>query len=132
MKNLKIEKYIYKTILIILFILTICSLIFAIKFHDYLDITNNSNSIESKENIWGLWCFLPIPVISIVLGHRFQKRGYNCYKNIIVGFIICGFLYLFGLFWIFPVDSDFYNKINNNINKNELNENITELSSNEK
>jgi len=44
--------------------------------------------------------FLPIPILSIILGFVFQKKGYKTLKNIILGFVITFIFVTFGSFWI--------------------------------
>ena len=52
---------------------------------------------------WIDWCFLPIPITSVVLGYKYQDAGFKCKKNIIAGYIIGFILAIFGCYWlIFP------------------------------
>ena len=61
--------------------------------------------------MWLIWCFLPIPILSIILGFKYKKRGLKCTKNIVGGFIIAFFMFIYGSFCLFPSFSEDYNKI---------------------
>lgn len=88
-----------KKIMLVLFVITILSFIIVAYF-----------CIESA--LWW-WAFLPIPILSIILGYKYKNIGFKCTKNIVAGFIIA-FLYLFfGLLWILPDNTVDYKQIDN-------------------
>ena len=81
--------------MIFLFILTILSFIFAENIISIISI--------NTEYLWTMWLWLPIPILSIILGIKYKKRGIKCKKNIIAGFIIAFLLLVFGAYtFIFP------------------------------
>lgn len=64
----------------------------------------------NTECMWMMWLWLPIPILSIILGFKYRKMKIKCQKNIISGFIIAFLLLLFGAFtFIFPTED--YQKI---------------------
>ena len=79
----------------ILFILTVIT---------FFIIGNIISEISyNTEYMWLMWLCLPIPILSIVLGLKFQKMRVNCQKNVISGYIVAFLLLLFGSFtFIFP------------------------------
>lgn len=131
-KQNEIKNYKFKKILmIILFIITIASLWLAmgcmLLFH-----TTATNGFAFVQNTWVFWLWLPVPVLSIILGFKFKKQGLKCKKNIIGGFIIAPLLLLYGSFWLTFKDlNDFTNSIfvitqsnfNNEIKYYEVNDN---------
>lgn len=46
--------------------------------------------------MWIYLCFLPIPIISVVLGIIYKNKGYNCSRNIIIGIIASIILLMYG------------------------------------
>lgn len=64
---------ILNTIMILLFIGTIFSLFGAIYTFGYYCEKINNLIYSSSKNLWIFWCWLPIPVISIVLGNMLKK-----------------------------------------------------------
>lgn len=130
-KQNEIKNYKFKKILmIILFIITIASLWLAmgcmLLFH------TTTNGFAFVQNTWVFWLWLPVPVLSIILGFKFKKQGLKCKKNIIGGFIIAPLLLLYGSFWLTFKDlNDFTNSIfvitqsnfNNEIKYYEVNDN---------
>ena len=46
--------------------------------------------------MWIYLCFLPIPIISIILGLIYKNKGYNCSRNIIIGIIVSIILLMYG------------------------------------
>lgn len=79
--------------MIILFIVTICSLLGALWSVSLVDEINPQHGLNFTKNMWAFWCWLPIPILSIILGFKYKKVGLKCTKNIVGGFII-GFLLL--------------------------------------
>ena len=89
-----------RRIMIILFILTLCSLYFALGSMNLVGQLNPQPGFRFVKNSWVFWCWLPIPVISIILGFKYQKNGLKCKKNIIGGFVIAFLLLAYGSFSI--------------------------------
>ena len=101
---------IVRKLLIILFALTIASLWGALGTMPLLPIENSNFGFI--KNTWVFWLWLPIPVLSIVLGFKYKKQGVKCKKNIIGGFIIGILLLIYGSFsLIFRDLNDFTNSI---------------------
>ena len=88
--------------MMILFILTLCCLFFALKSVNLVNEINPHPGFSIVKNSWVFWCWLPIPIISILLGFKYQKRGLKCRKNIIGGFIIGFLLLAYGSFCLLP------------------------------
>ncbi len=55
----------------------------------------------APEYYWYFYLFLPIPLLSLILGIKYQKQGIKCRKNIVVG---CIFIILFLLFGRLSLD----------------------------
>lgn len=104
-------KFIRKGMLI-LFIITILSLFGGIHSRELIDKVIPQYGFNSTKNMWVFWCFLPIPILSIVLGFKYKRVGYKCTKNIIAGFIIGVSLLAYGSFSMFPTFEVDYIKIN--------------------
>ena len=77
--------------MIILFIITICSLWGAMGTLSYVNEIIPQHGFNFTKNTWVFWCWLPIPIASIILGFIYNGKGLKCTKNIVAGFII-GFL----------------------------------------
>ena len=84
--------------MIILFILTILSFFAAAKLDSYL----TPEGMDFFKNMWIFWCWLPVPVLSIILGFKYRKIGIPCVKNIVAGFIVALLLIVFGSFCLLP------------------------------
>ena len=95
-----------------LFILTIGSLWGALWSYSLIDELNPQHAFNFLKNTWIFWCWLPIPITSIVLGYKYKNKGINCTKNIVGGFIICFLLLVYGSFCLMPTFSEDYSKIN--------------------
>ena len=95
-----------------LFILTIGSLWGALWLYSVIDELNPQHGFNFLKNTWIFWCWLPIPIASIVLGYKYKNKGINCTKNIVGGFIICLLLLVCGSFCLMPTFSEDYSKIN--------------------
>ena len=65
-----------------LFILTIGSLWGALWSYSLIDELNPQHAFNFLKNTWIFWCWLPIPIASIVLGFKYKNKGINCTKNI--------------------------------------------------
>lgn len=109
-KNNKNSKFI-KKLMLILFILTLCSLFISSKIINYVNKLNNVHGFEFTKSAWIYWCFLPIPILSIILGFKYNGKGLKCSKNIVSGFIMGILLLIYGAFSLFPTYSEDYNKI---------------------
>lgn len=97
--------------MLILFVACLITFYLACFLHSYLNKIFDVPFVLSSTTMWVFWCFLPIPILSIVLGFKYKRVGYKCTKNIIAGFII-GFLLLgFGSFSMFKTFEVGYNKI---------------------
>lgn len=97
----------------VLFVITILSLLGALYSITLVNKLNPQNSLNFTKNTWVCWCWLPIPILSVILGFKYEKVGFKCTKNIVGGFIIGFLLLIYGSFCMFPTFSDDYNKINN-------------------
>ena len=87
-----------RVFMIILFILTILSFFAAAKLDSYL----TPEGMDFFKNMWIFWCWLPVPVLSIILGFKYRKIGIPCVKNIVAGFIVALLLIVFGSFCLLP------------------------------
>jgi len=114
-KSTRIKKYhnpkIIKNIMLIIFVLTLCSLFIASSVIDYVNDLNNAHGDEVIMTTWIYWCFLPIPIISIVLGCIYNGKGIKCKKNVIAGIIMGILLLLYGTFSLSPTHMEDYSKI---------------------
>ena len=89
-----------KTILLISFIISIASILFALMV---VALSVQSSPLPDfplimVEHMWKFLLVIPIPLVSIILGIVFMKKGYKCKKNIIVGIIMVALLSLYGSF----------------------------------
>ena len=100
-----------KTFMIILFIITICSLWGALWTMTLVDKINPQHGFNFTKNAWVFWCWLPVPLLSIILGFKYKNAGFKCTKNIVGGFIIGFLLLIYGSFCLFPTFSQDYSKI---------------------
>lgn len=111
-----VKKYSHPTVIkvtmIWLFILTILSIWGALGSVALLDEINPQHGFNFTKNLWVFWCWLPIPLLSIVLGYKFRQAGFKCTKNIVSGFIIGFLLLIYGSFCLFPTFEEDYTKIN--------------------
>lgn len=96
-----------KTIMVILFSFTIYSFLGAVCCF----LLMNQHEFIFNENAWVFWCWLPIPIISIILGFRYKNKGVKCIKNIVAGFIIGFLLLIYGSFSLVPSFLEDYSKI---------------------
>ncbi len=90
----KKPKDIFKTISILLFVFSILTIWGALLGVAVLSGINQAMT----ENMWVFFLFLPIPIASIVFGFYLKKKGFRYKKNVIVGFIMAGFLCIYGSF----------------------------------
>lgn len=60
--------------------------------------------------LWGAWLILPIPLLSIVLGIKYYRKGLKCKKNIVVGVVVMILLLIMGFMtYINPVEQEYKN-----------------------
>lgn len=97
--------------MIILFIITIASLWGALWSLSLVDKINPHHGFSFVKNFWVFWCWLPIPVLSIILGYKYKNVGFKCTKNIVGGFIIGFLLLVYGSFSLTSTFSEDYSKI---------------------
>lgn len=100
------------TLMIILFIATLCCLWGAMWSVSLINEINPQHGFNFTKNTWVFWCWLPIPISSIILGFIYNGKGLKCTKNIVAGFIIGFLLLVYGSFSLFPTFSEDYSKIN--------------------
>ena len=99
-----------KNALRILFILTLFSLIGAMRTWAFIMDITHVHGFDFVKTTWAFWLWLPVPILSIVLGIKYKRAGIKCTKNIVGGFIIGFLLFIYGAFWMFPMFSEDYNK----------------------
>lgn len=100
-----------KIFMIILFVITLCSLLGASWSVNLANKINPQHGFNFIKNNWVFWCWLPIPILSIILGYKYRRVGFKCTKNIVGGFIIGILLLLYGFFILFPTYEEDYNKL---------------------
>lgn len=98
--------------MILLFIITIASLWGALYSISLVNEFIPQHGFNFTKNMWVFWCWLPIPILSIILGFKYKNAGFKCTKNIVGGFIIGFLLLIYGSFCMFPTFSKDYNEIN--------------------
>ena len=91
-----------KIISILLFVLSICTILGALISVAILSGINQAMT----ENMWIFFLFLPVPIASIVFGFYLKKKGYKYKKNVIVGVIMAALLCIYGSFTF--IFSDIY------------------------
>lgn len=91
-----------KIISIILFVLSICTILGALIGVAILSGINQAMT----ENMWVFFLFLPVPIASVVFGFNLKKKGYKYKKNVIVGVIMAVLLCIYGSFTF--IFSDIY------------------------
>ena len=84
----------FKTVSILLFVLSICTVFGALIGVAILSGINQAMT----ENMWVFYLFLPIPITSIAFGFYLKKKGYKYKKNVIVGIIMAALLCIYGSF----------------------------------
>lgn len=114
-ENKKDKKYknpnFIKSGMIILFIVTIASLWCALYSVGLVNDKLNPYGFNFTKTMWVFWCWLPIPILSIVLGFKYKNKGFKCTKNIVAGFIIGFLLLAYGAFCFFPTFEQDYSNI---------------------
>lgn len=74
--------------MLILFVVTLLSLEGGFYTMQLIDKINPSYGFGILKNMWAFGLWLPIPILSIILGFKYKKQGYKCTKNIVAGFIV--------------------------------------------
>ncbi len=97
--------------MIILFILTLLSLWGATYSLYFINKLIPQHGFNFVKNTWIFWCWLPLPVLSIILGFKYKHAGYKCTKNIVGGFIMGFLLLIYGSFSLFPTFEREYSEI---------------------
>lgn len=100
-----------KNFMIILFAITILSIYGAGMTWSLTNIINPQHGFNFTRTTWVFWCWLPIPLLSIILGFKYNSAGFKCTKNIVGGFIIGFLLLIYGSFCLFPGFSRDYSEI---------------------
>ena len=95
MLSIKQQNFISKLLLVI-FIATIFS-IYGALITIGLSAQNIPNHLVVKK-LWIFWLWLPIPILSIILGLKYKKYEIKCSRNITAGIIISILLFILGLF----------------------------------
>ena len=101
-----------KLVLLVLFVATIASLWGALYSVSLVNTLIPQYGFNFTKNLWVFWCWLPVPISSIILGKKYKKEGFKCTKNIVAGYIIAVFLFMYGAFVFFPTSEQDYSKIN--------------------
>ena len=110
------------TIFFVLSILSIYGALFCV-----LKTSGNEEALDIERNMWILYTWLPIPILSIIMGFRYQQTNENSNKNIVVGILVSIFLLIFGSFsFLFNDDLSYeYNNIMNIDRSRELHMNVS-------
>lgn len=83
-----------KAISILLFVLSICTILGALMVVAGLSTINPF----MPDNMWVFYLFLPIPIASVAFGFYLKNKGYRYKKNLIAGFIMIAVLCIYGSF----------------------------------
>ncbi len=114
-KTKRIKKYsnpdFIKRVMSILFVITIVSFWLAMLSFSLVNELIPHHYINQFKNMWVFWCWLPIPILSIILGIKFNKAKLKCTQNIVAGFIVGILLIIFGAFCLMPTASVDYKEI---------------------
>ena len=100
-----------KNMMLVLFVITILSLWASLFTFAFVMFSKGGPSFNSIKKAWVIWLWLPIPILSIVLGIKYKNAGFKCTKNIVAGFIVGSLLLMYGAFCLFPTFEEDYNKI---------------------
>lgn len=92
------------TFMTILFAITLMSLFGSLATIAGIDILfqDAESVIKEKAIALAFWIWLPVPVLSIILGFKYKKAGFKCTKNIVGGFIIGFYLFTYGFLGLLP------------------------------
>lgn len=108
------KEQIIKNLMLFLFVITILSFFGSIILWGAMnERPENAGGFFFTSTTYVCWLFLPIPILSIILGYRYKKLGIKCTKNIVAGYIISVLLILYGSFCLISFsDSKDYSEIN--------------------
>ena len=82
------DSKVMKKVLLFLFIITIASFILSL-ITWFIVIKNlNIENLSTARYRWVSLFYLPIPIITTIIGFIYHNRGHDCLKNIIAGFIV--------------------------------------------
>ena len=95
----------------LLFKISICSILLSLLLVAILNSINPLHGVNVFRYFWVFICFIPFPLLLIILGYRYKRKGLNCNKIITGGFIIFLILILFGLISFSPEFNQDYKKI---------------------
>ena len=95
----------------ILFCLSLLSIFAAFYLVIHLISKFPSTGFFNTKYFWIAWCFLPIPIISLILSFLWEKRCNN-HKNLVISFLAIFLLGFLGSFSLTINDEDIY-KFNN-------------------
>lgn len=102
-----------KVFMLILFIATLLCFYGAGSALILINSITKYRNFSVFRNIWVFWCFVPIPLASIIFGYKYRNQRFKCTKNIVAGYIVGIFLVLYGSFFLFiPSFKEDYSKIN--------------------
>lgn len=104
------NKYISK-ILLVLFFLNILSIFAALHGLNVMNDISNTHDESFTKNTWIAWTFLPIPIISTIIGMKYQHRELNSKKVVLSGIIVGFILVAMGCFSFIPTNETNYNRI---------------------
>jgi hypothetical protein len=99
-KNGKKYNHVMNGILIVLFVLSICSIFIAMITVGICDNLSRYPQClgTMTEYMWIFLLFIPIPVSSVGMSIIYKIKGYKCLKNIIAGSIMTFLLFIYGMF----------------------------------
>ncbi len=97
--------------MLLLFILTIATIWISLYSTTLINKIIPQHGFDFVKNMWILWCWLPIPILSIILGFKYKRAGFKCTKNIVAGIIVSFILLIYGAFCLFPTFSEDYKQI---------------------
>lgn len=100
-----------KSCMHVLFILTIASIWFSALSFSLIEKLRPHSILSPFKNMWVFFLWLPMPILSIILGFKFNKKEFHCTRNIVAGFVIGALLLIVGSMSSIPSLSEDYNKI---------------------
>lgn len=100
-----------KNMMTVLFILSIISVWASMITWMMVNEINNIPNIIFNKTAWVTWFWLPIPILSTILGFKYKNMGFMCTKNIVAGLIVSFLLLMLGSFCFFPTFEEDYDKI---------------------
>lgn len=107
----KNKYYIMDIILIILFILNLFTPFIALDCWQSLSIKNNAYDFYTFKYTYAVLFVLPLPLLSLILGIIYSKKGLKCIKNIVIGAIMTFILLIISsssLLYDSTIDKNYY------------------------